>query len=251
MSLPRFHLPSETWTAQLVHVEGEEARHCAQVMRRGVGDEVVLFDGKGRHARAVIKSAESRHLALELITDERDPPPRVSISLVQAVPKGSNMDLIIEKAVELGINHIQPVVSERTIVRLDSKEGRKKQEKWQRLALEACKQCGQNWLPVVGVPMLFREAVQSTSPDALKFIAALQPGAQPLKKLLQSLEMDCAAAAQATIAIGPEGDFSPTEYALAAKCGFHPLSLGRIILRVETAALYAMSIVNHELREQD
>lgn len=216
-------------------------------MRRGVGDEVIIFDGAGRYARASIKNVAGKSLDLELLTEETEPAPRVILSLLQAIPKGSNMELIVEKAVELGINHIQPVLTERTVVRLDDKEARKKQEKWQRLALEACKQCGQNWLPSVAVPRPLKEALSNTPPDAFKIVAAIRPDAQPLKRLLAAA--GGSPIHHAMLAIGPEGDFSPAEYDHAARCGFHPLSLGTIILRVETAALFAASIVKHELRD--
>ena len=245
MSLARFHLPPDQWSGDTVCLMGEEAKHCSQVMRRGSGDKIVVFDGAGIHARATITSIADKRVELNLAERSQTPHPAVAISLIQAIPKGSNMELIIEKAVELGVNQIQPVFTERTIVRLDAQEGIKKQQKWQRIALEACKQCGQNWLPIVHPPCSLKNACGQLPPDCLKLIAAIQPDALPLKAILAK----ALAFNHATVCIGPEGDFSTAEYALAREHGFHPLSLGPIILRVETASLFTLSILQHELRE--
>lgn len=249
MSLARFHLPPDRWSNDAACLEGEEAKHCAQVMRRGVGDEIIIFDGVGNQARGVITASTGRQVELKLIEWHQTPPPAVSVSLIQAIPKGSNMELIIEKAVELGISRIHPVFTERTVVRLDSKDAAKKQQKWQRIALEACKQCGQDWLPTVHTPSSFAEACRREKQEGLKLIAAIQPEARPLKAILAEARASALRSRQATLCIGPEGDFTPTEYALAREHGFMAMTLGPIILRVETATLFSLSILQHELRE--
>jgi 16S rRNA (uracil1498-N3)-methyltransferase len=152
------------------------------------------------------------------------------------------MELIIEKAVELGVNIIYPVLTERTVVKLDAKDALKKQEKWQRVALEACKQCGQNWLPEVHLPKSFLEVLRELPPHEVKIIAAIQPDSLSLKGILQGSPKSAA------LCIGPEGDFTPAEYAAARASGFAPMTLGPLVLRVETAALYAVSVLSHELR---
>ena len=155
------------------------------------------------------------------------------------------MEWIIEKAVELGVNAIFPVLTERTVVKLDAKDAAKKQEKWQRVAIEACKQCGQNWLPKVHTPAPFLTALDSLPAHDLKIIAALQPDARALREItnLQSQITKSAA-----VTIGPEGDFTPDEYTTARERGYAPITLGPLVLRVETAALYALSILRYELR---
>ena len=168
--------------------------------------------------------------------------------MIQAIPKGANMDWIIEKSVELGVNHIFPVTTERTIVKLDAKDFSKKQEKWQRVALEACKQCGQNWLPQVHMPASFSVTLETSPAHELKIIAALQPDARSLKAILTEPRTRNQEPKNLCLAIGPEGDFTPAEYDLARAQGFMPMSLGPLVLRVETAALYAMSAIVHELR---
>jgi 16S rRNA (uracil1498-N3)-methyltransferase len=158
------------------------------------------------------------------------------------------MELIIEKAVELGVNAIVPVLTERTVVKLDTREAEKKREKWQRLVLESCKQCGQNWLPEVHLPQPFADTWDQLPAHDLRLVAALQEDAKPLKASLLHIGSGARRPSSVLVAIGPEGDFTPAEYALAQAHGCLPVSLGPITLRVETAALYCLSVLAHELR---
>lgn len=225
-------------------LEGDEAHHSHAVMRRSIGDEVTIFDGTGRSALSKITSTSSKRVELELLSMRQDAPPPVHISLLQAIPKGGNMELIIEKAVELGVQHIHPVTTAHTVVKLKGDEIAKKQSKWQRVALEACKQCGQNWLPVVHSPVSFDQVWSVLPAHDLRLIAALQPDARSLKDLISHLPTD---PQQVLVAIGPEGDFSPAEYSLAREQNCRPITLGPIILRVETAAMFCLSVLAHEL----
>jgi len=250
MSLSRFYLPVQEWPSACV--TGDEAKHCVQVLRRGVGDKIAIFDGAGGSATVEIVSASSKRVEFKVLETANTPPPAVTIELVQSVPKGANMELIIEKAVELGVNAIHPVLTERTVVKLDAKEAAKKQEKWQRIALEACKQCGQNWLPTVHAPLSLKECLQRLPAFDLKLVAALQDDARPLKAILHELQASSLTPLQsASIAIGPEGDFSVLEYETLRNAGFLPMSLGSIILRVETATMFSLSILSHELRAEN
>jgi 16S rRNA (uracil1498-N3)-methyltransferase len=239
MSLARFYLPQ--WDEKAL--TRDEAKHCTQVMRHQVGDRIRVFDGKGEEAEAEIASISSKRVEFHILSQHHTPSPSVSISLLQAVPKGANMELIIEKAVELGVNAIHPVLTERTVVKLDAKDALKKQEKWQRVALEACKQCGQNWLPEVHLPKPFLEVLRELPPYEVKIIAAIQPDSQSLNSILSGGNPTSAA-----LCIGPEGDFTPAEYTAARASGFAPMTLGPLVLRVETATLYAVSVLSHELR---
>lgn len=240
MSLARFYLPEIDEGA----LTGDEAKHCSQVMRRRVGDWIRVFDGKGTEAKAEIVSISAKRVEIRVLEKQDTPSPPVSISLIQAIPKGANMELIIEKAVELGVNAIWPVLTERTVVKLDTKEAQKKQEKWQRVALEACKQCGQNWLPEVHLPEAFGKILEHLPALDAKIIAAIQPDSRSVKAILSAMPPPKSAA----LCIGPEGDFTPAEYVLARERGFAPMTLGPLVLRVETATLYAVSVLSHELR---
>lgn len=227
-------------------IEGDEAHHCHSVMRRSIGDEVQVFDGEGRCMRATIVSSSSKRVELEPVadSDQKSPSPAVQISLLQAIPKGSNMELIIEKAVELGVQHIYPILTEHTVVRLKPDDITKKQAKWQRVAIEACKQCGQNWLPKVHPPVAYSLVWQQLPPHDLLLIAAILPQSKSLKTTISRYSGN---PSSVLVAIGPEGDFSQAEYQTALEAGCQPVTLGSIILRVETAAMFCLSVLAHEL----
>ena len=239
----RFYLPSTNWKSDSLTLDAEESHHCVDVVRLGVGNEVTVFDGAGREALAEIAQAHRKGVILT-IKEERQLSPRAAkIALGQAIPKGKNMELIIEKAVELGASDIYPLLTERTVVRLEGDEARKKQEKWQRIAIEACKQCGQSWMPQVHVPQSLGKFLQTRESVDLPIVAALDPAARKLDVILAGN----AKPQSACVLVGPEGDFSPAEMAQVLANGFLPWTLGPIILRAETAALYCLSVLGHEL----
>jgi 16S rRNA (uracil1498-N3)-methyltransferase len=235
--MPRFHLPPDSW--QGATLTGDEARHLSQVLRIKPGATITVFDGHGRRAEAEVLTTSRDHVSLKLGESHTPPAPLPAITLAQAIPKGKNMDLIVQKAVELGISNIQPLVTRHTIVQ----PGEGKSEKWCRNALEACKQCGQDTLPHIADPLPFERWI-ATQSDAsgLKLIASLAPGAQPLRQVLRAHPGTTAA----TLLVGPEGDFSPEETTAALAAGFLPVSLGTIVLRVETATLFCLSALRYE-----
>lgn len=267
----RFHLPPNEWQTSPLTLRGGEAHHAHHVLRLGVGDKLVVFDGRGREATAEIASITGSDLQLRVLHEARTAPLRCRITLGQAIPKGKNMELIVQKAVEIGAAEIAPLISERTIVRLSAREAEEKREKWQQIAVEAAKQCGQNWLPEVRAPQnvadffatpvaaVYDRRPAATSPDDgghrpplqafdLRLIGSLQPDAQHLKKILAAYEAEHhARPANVLILIGPEGDFTPAELNLARTHGCQPITLGPIILRVETAAIYCLSVLSYEL----
>ncbi|HEX3620623.1 MAG TPA: RsmE family RNA methyltransferase, partial [Candidatus Udaeobacter sp.] len=166
------------------------------------------------------------------------------------VPKGKNMELIVQKAVEIGTTEIAPIISDRTIVQVDSESAAQKQSKWRQVAIEAAKQCGQNWLPRVHTPRKLAELFSLASEGSfdLRLIGSLQPDAQHLKKILADYSREHELRPRSVLMlIGPEGDFTPAELSLARRHGCQPITLGPIILRVETAAIYCLSILSYEL----
>ena len=255
MSTPRFYIAPLNWNLDRLALEGDEAHHCLDVLRMGVGERVVVFDGRGREATCEIgEVAKKNHVGLRRLQHAQTPPLACEVVLGQAVPKGKNMELIIEKATELGAAGIVPLLSERTVVRYDAEEISRKKEKWQRVAIEAAKQCGQNWVPEVAAPVPMKAFFDGAPRFDLMLIASLQPDARPLKSVLAGLQAEAAAPTfrapvlrRVLILVGPEGEFTPAEVGLAKSGGCRPITLGPIILRTETAALYCLSVLAHEL----
>jgi 16S rRNA (uracil1498-N3)-methyltransferase len=262
----RFYIAPENWNPDAHTLSGNEAHHCRDILRMKRGDKAVLFNGRGHEITAEIIKIDNRAVCFRKLHGSETPPLRCRITLAQAIPKGKNMDLIVQKAVEIGAAEIFSLISERTIVDLDAKDAAQKQAKWKQVAIEAAKQCGQNWLPEVhaprklkdffdvatGLPPVLRENTShrdvATTDFDLRLIGSLQSDAQHLKKVLA--EYSSAHRHLPTtvlMLVGPEGDFTPAELALAKSHGCRPITLGPIILRVETAAIYCLSILSYEL----
>ena len=242
----RFHLPPDRWES--ARLDAAESHHCTNVLRLREGEKITVFDGAGREAAATILTAASSGVQLKLGPAARTPAMPAAITLAQAVPKGKNMDLIVQKSVELGAARIVPLLSDRTVVQLDAGEGEKKQSKWHDVALEACKQCGQNHLPTVAAPVTPKQFLESSERCDLSLIASLQPDARPLKAVLADyVATHGKLPSTVTVFVGPEGDFTPAELGLAKSHGSLPITLGPIILRTETAAIYCLSVLAHEL----
>jgi 16S rRNA (uracil1498-N3)-methyltransferase len=249
--MPRFYLPPAQWQPEALVLGADEAHHALEVLRLQVGDRVTAFDGQGHEATAEITATAKGRVQLRVLHQAKTPRLPCEILLGQAIPKGRNLDLILEKATELGAAEIAPLLSERTIVRLAPAEAQAKQAKWQRVVLEAAKQCGQNWLPTVHPPTPLKTFCAAPPRADLRLIASLQPDAQPLKTVLARYAEENPYARKprrVLVLIGPEGDFTPAEIAQAKSAGCQPITLGPIILRTETAALYCLSVLGHELR---
>lgn len=235
--MPRFFLPPSAWT-ETPFLEGDEAKHLAQVLRIQSGATVTVFDGNGNYAEARVLSVSKQRVDLMLELAESKPTPSPEITLVQAIPKGKNMDWIIQKAVELGVTKIQPLLTRNTIV----SPGDHKTEKWRRTALEACKQCAQFTMPTIEEPLSFDDWIAAEDDSELKIIASLSDEPENFRETLAKhpdLE-------SVTLLIGPEGDLSPEEYAATQEHGFVPVTLGDLVLRVETATLFCLSAIRFQ-----
>ena len=245
----RFYIPLQNWTPDALELRGPEAHHARDVLRLKSGARVALFNGRGHEIMAEVTEMKRGHVALRKLHEARTAPLRCRFTLAQAIPKGKNMDLIVQKAVEIGAAEIVPLISERTVVNLDPDDAAQKQTKWQSIAIEAAKQCGQNWLPEIQSPQRPRDFFQTASATAdLQLIGSLQSDARHLKIVLADYEKEHAQRPHSVlICIGPEGDFTPAELAQARSHGCQPITLGPIILRVETAAIYCLSVLSYEL----
>ena len=234
--MPRFLLPADQWD----HAEltGDEAKHLAQVLRIKSGAEITVFDGRGRRASATVGDVSRERVTLVLGDASTSSPSLPAVTLAQAIPKGKNMELIVQKAVELGVARIQPLITKHTIVQ----PGEGKADKWRRIALEACKQCGQDTLPEIADPLSFDDWIQGEHADELSIIASLAEGARPMRDIVR----DHPELKSCSLLVGPEGDFSSDETSTALQAGFKPVTLGDIVLRVETASLYCLSALRYE-----
>ena len=246
----RFYVSPANWDSPALALTGSEAHHARDVLRMKIREKLVLFNGRGREITAEIAELGRDEIALRKLHEAETPPLRCRIVLGQAIPKGKNMELIVQKAVEIGAAEIAPIVSDRTVVQIDSETAAQKQAKWQQIAIEAAKQCGQNWLPRVHAPRRLTEFFSSASEESfdLRLIGSLQPDARQLKKILEDYSSEHRDRPRSVMMlVGPEGDFTPAELSLARRHGCQPITLGPVILRVETAALYCLSILSYEL----
>src|SRR5256714_3263226 len=184
MSIHRFYIGPQDWNPDALTLSDSEAHHARDVLRMKLGDRAVLFNGRGREITAEVVDLGKDEIRFRKLHETETPQLRCRITLGQAIPKGKNMDLIVQKAVEIGAAEIAPLISERTIVDLDPKEAEQKREKWQQIAIEAAKQCGQNWLPTVNAPQKLKEFFSHLGNVDLSLIGSLQPDAIHLKKIL-------------------------------------------------------------------
>jgi len=232
-----------------IRLAPEESHHLVAVNRCGRGDPVIAFDGHGHEW--VTECADPSKSATVLRVKEAKParPRSYEITLGQALPKGSTMDDIIRQATEVGVARIAPLLSERTQVHLDGDRQDKKLEKWRTTAIEAAKQCGNPWLPDIAPIQSLAACLQSAAGYDLKLIASLHAGATSLKTALSHhLAKHGSAPKKVLWLVGPEGDFSPAELTAALTAGFQPITLGPLVLRSDTAAIYALSILSYELQ---
>lgn len=238
VSSPRIFWPGQLALGNTVTVVGGAASHIARVLRLRAGDSVVLFSGDGlEHAGTIEQVRRDEVDVLLHASASPDTEPSLTITLVQALCRSSRMDTVIQKAVELGISQIQPVHTERTVVRLRGTRVDQKTQHWRRVAVSACEQCGRVRVPEILAPRRLANAIDAASFDAARFLLD-SSGRSGLPEL-------ASAPPEIVLLVGPEGGFTRQECELAEDAGFQRIRLGPRVLRTETAPIAAISILQH------
>ncbi|MBI5769932.1 MAG: 16S rRNA (uracil(1498)-N(3))-methyltransferase [Verrucomicrobia bacterium] len=245
----RAHCTPATAEPSEITLSADESHHLVAVNRARAGDTVVAFDGRGAEWICELAVDRKNAAVLKVRFKQKARPLPFEITLGQALPKGPGMDAIVRKATEIGAARIVPLESERTQVHLDADRSDRKNEKWQVAALEAAKQCGNPFLPEILPVQKAGPFMEGARGYDLKLIASLQPGARSLKGVLAAFRSTHGRAPKKVLwLIGPEGDFTPAEMSQSQTCGFEPITLGPLVLRCETAAVYALSVLSYELQ---
>ncbi len=245
----RFYLPPAECNDSVLVLTGREAHHGLQVLRLQPGERAVVLDGVGHEFLCETKELARSSIQLTVIQKSSTPPLPYQITLLQAIPKGKVFDAILQKATELGVHRIVPLLSERVVSHLDQDGSEHKLEKWKRVVIEAIKQSGSPWLPQVEAPVSVKSFLARGEAHELPLIASLQRDSQHPRVWFKRFCAERGRLPQSVcVWVGPEGDFTPAELSTAKSAGALPITLGRLVLRSETAAIYCLSILNYELQ---
>lgn len=241
--MPKFFVAPTQIRENQITIVGNDARHIQTVLRMGLDEELILCDGLGMDYRCSISSLEGDSVQVKIIEKAPcDVEPKTNIVLYQGLPKADKMEWIIQKCTEVGVTRIVPVSTQYAIMKLAQKET-KKLERWQKIAEAAAKQSGRGLIPQVGPRALtFLQAIEEARMLSGTVIAYEKESAYGIKEFISSFSGD-----RIGIFIGPEGGFSPEEIAQAMQAGIRPITLGKRILRTETAGLVTAAIVLHEM----
>ena len=236
MTRRRFHAPPAAFNAteQTVILGAEEARHLRDVLRLKAGDEVYVFDGRGREFRCVVSTSkrDTAELQIEAEVEPAKPESQLQLNLCVALLKGEKFDLVVQKATELGVNKITPLITRYADIQLrDASDATKRVARWQRIALEAAKQSGRAFVPEISLPLAFEAALEGTG------VMFSERGGQALESLT--------GASSITALVGSEGGWSDEEIDTARARDFHIVTLGGRILRAETAAIAVTTLLQH------
>lgn len=238
---PRFFISSDQVTGSSISITGEDLRHAAIVLRMKTGDELLLCDGHGSEYRAKIQAIDRSEIRTEIVSRAKRELPSPRILLGQGIPKSDKMDLIVQKATELGVGSVVPLVTERTIVKI--KDETKRIGRWQKICREAAMQSSRPDIPKIEPVLAFPSYINSIQPDSdTLLLLPWEEGTEPIKNVLRGRS----GVKRVIVLIGPEGGFSEKEAAAAKEKGFNAVSLGPNILRTETAAIAVLSMIGYE-----
>ena len=234
--MPRFFIDYTPEVGGEAVIEGGDARHIGGALRMTAGETLTLCAGKGTDYACTITAVEKERVTLSV--DAAAPSysePSLAVTLYRGLPKGDKMELIIQKAVELGVPAIVPVATARCIVKLDGKDAAKKQVRWQKIAAEAAGQSGRGIIPVVESPLSWKQALVRFAEE--KTLLCYEGGGAPIGKLVSPADTAI------SLVVGPEGGFDPTEVEAVTAVGGKIATLGPRILRCETAPLAAIAVL--------
>lgn len=238
MTRRRFHAPAEAFNAQTVTLWMDEARHLRDVLRLKAGDEVYVFDGRGREFRCSIVNM-SRHAAqlhIKAEVEPAKPESQLQLNLCVALLKGEKFDLVVQKATELGVSKVTPLITRYADIHLrDESDAAKRVSRWQRIALEAAKQSGRAFVPEIGKPVAF----ESVTVEGLGVMFS-ERGGDSLESLIKHPAPEAV-----TALVGSEGGWSDEEIESARAREFHVITLGGRVLRAETAAITVTALLQH------
>jgi 16S rRNA (uracil1498-N3)-methyltransferase len=239
--MSRFFIPPTAIRGKSFVLSGSEAHHALDVLRKKVGDEIDLFDGKDLSFRGRIESIASQEIHGTIVEDLPRKSLPIQLTLYQALTRGSKWEWLLEKTCEIGVAKVVPVFTQRTLVKLDAAQAREKQKRWNRIALAASKQCGRAGLMGVDAPCPFSSALSQIDKNHLSII----PWEKETSRTIQEACKDYKGTT-ANIFIGPEGGWDAQEIDLARQAGVIPARLGPTLLRTETAGLVAATLVLRE-----
>jgi 16S rRNA (uracil1498-N3)-methyltransferase len=245
----RFYLPPERCAGAALRLDGREAHHALNVLRLQLGELVTVLDGAGNEFLCAVETSSRAVLTLSVSLKNFVAAPPCAVTLLVGLPKGKIIESVIQKAVELGVRRVVPILSERVVTQLDDAGAENKREKWRQVAIEAIKQCGAAWLPAVEAPVTIGQFLARQEKFELSFVGSLQKERHPPRAVLRDFEIKHGRPPQnAAVWIGPEGDFSTTELAAIQDSGAQPVTFGKLVLRVETAAIYCLSFLKYEFQ---
>lgn len=235
MRIPRIYQPVPLSPHQTLELDGQAAAHVTRVLRLKPGDDLLVFNGAGGEFQATVAAVERRSASIRIGTFiDRNVESPLDLVLVQGVSRGERMDYTVQKAVELGVSRIIPVMTERTVVNLKGERQQRRKEHWQAVANSACEQCGRTTVPEIAPIQSLHDWLGAPN-EGVKLV--LHHRAE--SGLMESID----SRTTITLLIGPEGGLSPAEITASQSAGYLPLSLGPRVLRTETAAVTALSIL--------
>lgn len=244
MTVPRIFFPGSVREGELCELGEQTLRYIKSVLRMKKGESLILFDGAGWEYEAAIKTFLDDRVSIEVLKKNRIPEKAVKISLFQALPKATKMDFIVQKATELGADRIISFQSARTVPRLSQDKARGKISRWRSIAQEASRQCGRADIPEIRGIVSFEEMLACSEGQSLKIILWEEESKRNIKEILRDEKY--AGANDISVVIGPEGGFTREEIERAADKGFISATMGKNILKVETAVLAILSIIQYE-----